>query len=273
MAGRPKMNLFNAVSYPRKRFPLVLLFLIVPVSPVQAIENALPVFTTDDRRAIEQGFRGGVRYHPIAGEVIEEPQALLAPDEAPNVYRLIPESGSESEETHRFAAIGETGGNFMFQYHLNAAESQLFGLSAAQGIVIIGAIDRKEGVKTEFTPPKPLLPKGLAPGGSVSEISKVRVLDLAHPDKVRHSGELNIMLTHLGSFHLVVPAGEYDAVLVRLEGRGKIGPAEMIHRQYYFFAEDTGLLAFLESRKISAFGLYEKSERQALVLLREGGGE
>lgn len=240
-------------------------------SPVPAVENALPVFSPEDRRLLEQGFHGAFRYHPIAAEALEDPRALLAPDEAASVYRVISESGPESEETHRFTEVSEASGTTRLEYQLNASESQFITLSEGRGVFIEAAIDRKEGVRTEFQPAKPLLPKGLLPGQSVTGVTKVRVLDLDHPDKVRHSGELNLTLTHLGSFHAVVPFGGYDTVLLRLESRGKIGPAEIIHRQYYSFAEDTGLLAFLESRRISAFGIYEKREQQALVLIREEG--
>jgi hypothetical protein len=240
--------------------------------PAGAVENALGVFRPEDRRILELGFRGELRYHPIAAEILEEPRALLAPDEAPHLYRVIPESGSEMEELHRFVAVSEASGTARFEYQLNAAESQLLRVSDGQGVFIEGAVDRKEGVKTEFNPAKPLLPKLLSPGQSMSAMTKVRVLDLAHPEKVRHSGELNLTLTHLGSFHARVPAGEYETVLVRLESLGKIGPAEIAHRQYYFFAEDIGLVAFLESRRISAFAIYEKKEQQALVLMREGDG-
>lgn len=166
----------------------------------------------------------------------------------------------------------EAEGVSRFEYQLNADESQFLELSEGQGVRIVGALDRKEGVRTEFQPPKPLLPKGLMPGQSVTATCKVRVLDLAHPDKVRHSGELSVTLTHLGNFHARVPAGEYDTTLVRLDSRGKIGPAEIMHRQYYFYAEDTGLVGFLESRRISAFAIYEKKQQQALVLQREGDG-
>jgi hypothetical protein len=88
---------------------------------------------------------------------------------------------------------------------------------------------------------------------------------------VRHQGELAVTLTHLGGFKVTVPAGEYEAVLLRLDSRGKIGPAEISHRQYYFYSEDTGLLGFFETRKISAFGIYEKKEWQATILEREEG--
>jgi hypothetical protein len=250
---------------------LALLIALFASAPLQAVENALPVFSPEDRRLLEQGFHGAFRYHPIAAEALEDPRALLAPDEAASVYRVIPESGPESEETHRFRAVSEAPGTTRLEYQLNASESQLMILSEGQGVFIEGAIDRKEGVRTEFQPAKPLLPKGLMPGQSVTGVTKVRVLDLAHPEKVRHSGELNLTLTHLGSFHGVVPLGGYDTVLLRLESRGKIGPAEIVHRQYYSFAEDTGLLAFLEARQISAFGIYEKREQQALVLIREDG--
>ena len=252
-------------------FARVWLTIVMVAAPALAVENAPQVFSSEDRRGLEQGFHEAFRYHPIVAEPLEDPRALLAPDEAATIFRVIPESGSVSEERHRFTTLSEAAGNTHYEYHLNAAESQLVRLSDGQGVFIEGAIDRKEGVRTEFQPAKPLLPKGLLPGQSVTGVSKVRVLDLEHPDKVRHSGELTLTLTHLGSFHAIVPLGEYDAVLLRLESRGRIGPADIVHRQYYCFAEDTGLVAFLESRQISAFGIYEKREQQALVLIREDG--
>lgn len=250
----------------------VLLIALAGGLPVLAMEGAPEVFNAEDRRILEQGFRGALRYHPIAAEALDEPRALLAPDESAHVYRVLPESGPESEEMHRFLAVTEALGSVRYEYQLNAVESQIFGVSEGEGVRIEGAIDRKEGVKTEFQPSKMLLPRGLMPGQSVAGSSKVRVLDLAHPDKVRHSGELSLVLTHLGSFHVRVPAGEYDIVMVRLDSQGKIGPAGIFHRQYYLFAEETGLVAFLESRRISAFGIYEKNEQKALLLIREGEG-
>ncbi|MEY2696914.1 MAG: hypothetical protein RL333_1052 [Pseudomonadota bacterium] len=241
--------------------------------PVLAMESAPEAFTAEDRRILEQGFQGMLRYHPIASEALDEPRALLAPEDSSHLYRVLPEGGAASEELHRYSGGGaEAEGVSRFEYQLNADESQFLELSEGQGVRIVGALDRKEGVRTEFQPPKPLLPKGLMPGQSVTATCKVRVLDLAHPDKVRHSGELSVTLTHLGNFHARVPAGEYDTTLVRLDSRGKVGPAEIMHRQYYFYAEDTGLVGFLESRRISAFAIYEKKQQQALVLQREGDG-
>lgn len=260
------------VSYRIQRLLQGLLIALSLGLPVLAMESAPEAFTAEDRRILEQGFQGMLRYHPIVSEALDEPRALLAPEDSSHLYRVLPESGAASEETHRYSGWGETEGVSRFEYQLNADESQLLELSEGQGVRIVGALDRKEGVRTEFQPPKPLLPKGLLPGQSVTATCKVRVLDLAHPDKVRHSGELSVTLTHLGNFHARVPAGEYDTALVRLDSRGKIGPADMVHRQYYFYAEDTGLVGFLESRRISAFAIYEKKQQQALVLQREGDG-
>jgi len=133
-------------------------------TPLLAVENALQVFSTEDRRVLEVGFQGAFRYHPIAPEALEDPKALLAPDEAANVFRVIPESGPASEETHRFSTLSEGPGSTRFEYHLNDAESQLLSLSDGQGVLIEGAVDRKEGVRTEFQPAKPLIPRGLLPG-------------------------------------------------------------------------------------------------------------
>jgi hypothetical protein len=247
---------------------LLLLSLAVPVKAADAVASAL---TLEDRRLIEQSFRGLLHYHAITGEGLEDPRALLAPEEGTNLFKVIEEKGADRTEAHRFLQVIEPQGSGHSEYRLNDSESQLLGYTEAKGVVIEGAIDRKEGVRTEFAPAKPLIPRGLLPGASVTVPSKVRVLDEQDATKVRHQGELVVTLTHLGSYRVTIPLGEYEAVLLRLESRGKIGPAEILHRQYYFFAEDTGLLAFLESRKISAFGLYEKKESQATLLEREDG--
>jgi hypothetical protein len=247
----------------------VLIMLFGVVHAVKATEHALAVFDLEDRRQIEQAFKGALRYHPIHPETIEEPEALLGLDEPAFVYRVIVESGPDRLETHRYIRKRETPDSERIEYRLNDEESQWFAASEGNDVVITGATDRKEGVRTEFNPAKPLIPRGLEPGGQRRTSSRVRIMGFDKPGRLRHEGEVDITLTHLGNFHVQIGFGEFDAYLLKLEAQGKIGPAKIMHRQYYFYAEDTGLVAFVETRKISAFAIYEKNERQAMVLERE----
>ncbi len=251
------------------RLVAVLAMLMGMVHTGQATEHALAVFDLEDRRLLEQAFKGVLRYHPIHPEAIEDPEALLALDEPAYVYRVIPESGPDRLEAHRYIRKRETPDSGHIEYRLNDEESQRLALPDGNEVVITGAIDRKEGVRTEFNPAKPLIPRGLEPGAQRRTSTWVRVMDLDKPGRLRHEGELGVTLTHLGNLHVQIGFGEFDVYLLRLEAQGKIGPAKIMHRQYYFYAEDTGLVAFVETRKITAFAIYEKNERQAMVLERE----
>jgi len=55
----------------------------------------------------------------------------------------------------------------------------------------------------------------------------VNVYDLGDPKKVSHSGSLDVIYSYLGTYRVTVPAGSYDAALVKWSYSGKIGPANI----------------------------------------------
>ena len=93
---------------------------------------------------------------------------------------------------------------------------------------------------------------GLQPGQSVTSSHTVEVSDLSNLTAVSHSGTLDVTYSHLGNFRVTVPAGTYDAALVKWSYSGKIGPANIKDSQYRFFAPNVGMVAMIQIRRVSA---------------------
>ena len=94
-------------------------------------------------------------------------------------------------------------------------------------LLIISEQDAKQGVMTKFSPPEPMVPRGLKPGESKKLTIEVKVYDLGDPSDLTHQGHLNVTLQHLGHFATKVPAGQYNAALLKWTYEGKVGPAKI----------------------------------------------
>lgn len=97
--------------------------------------------------------------------------------------------------------------------------------------------DRHEGVISRFSPAEPMLIPGLRPGEERRVKSGVSVFDLATPGRETHSGSLDVAHTYIGTYAVTVPAGKFDASLLRWNYAGKIGPASVNDVQYWFVAK------------------------------------
>jgi hypothetical protein len=57
----------------------------------------------------------------------------------------------------------------------------------------------------------------------------------------------------MGTYQVTVPAGTYEAVLMRLRCEGKVGPAHTQDRAYYWFAPGVGVVAMISQEDVTAF--------------------
>jgi hypothetical protein len=92
------------------------------------------------------------------------------------------------------------------------------------------------------------------------------VADLSDPDVQTHSGSLDIQYTYLGAYRLQVPAGTFDAVLIKTTLTGKVGPANIQDTIYRFYAKTVGPVAVVETDDISALFVYHERTRTGKVL-------
>jgi hypothetical protein len=110
---------------------------------------------------------------------------------------------------------------------------------------------------------------GLQPGQSATASHQVEVYDLSNLSQVSHSGTLDITYRHLGTHRVTVPAGIFDAVLVKWSYSGKIGPANIKDSQYRFLVPNVGMVAMIQIRSISALLVYNDHSKRGKLLARQ----
>jgi hypothetical protein len=141
-----------------------------------------------------------------------------------------------------------------------------YGELTKDGSIVMYAIaDNDEGVITRYSPPEPVLVKGMEPGSSRKLRVEVEVSNLTSPEKVSHTGYLDLTYQYVGAYEVTVPLGKFDAVLLRWDYLGKIGPAKIEDHQYVFFAPGVGPVAVIFSTDVSAFLVYQSHEKVAAV--------
>jgi hypothetical protein len=133
-------------------------------------------------------------------------------------------------------------------------------------LYVTSEIDNDHSVISRFTPHEPHLLSGMKPGESQTMDIDVKVYDLNHPDHLAHKGNLHLTFSYIGAYKVTVPAGTYEAVLIKWEYKGKVGPAKIQDTQYRFVAEGVGPVAFVDKKSISAMLVYHDDSRRGFLL-------
>jgi hypothetical protein len=141
-------------------------------------------------------------------------------------------------------------------------------LGSDQNILILSEQDTDQGVVTRFSPAEPILVVGMKPGDSQSVTIDVKVYDLSSPNEVSHSGSLQLTYSYIGAYKVTVPAGSYDAALLKWDYNGSVGPASVQDTQYRLVAKDVGIVASIEKKKISAMLFYHDNSNTGRVLVQ-----
>jgi hypothetical protein len=95
---------------------------------------------------------------------------------------------------------------------------------------------------------------------------QVTVYDLDNPDDLEHRGSLDLTLTYVGAYKVTVPAGSFDAALLRWDYHGKVGPAKIEDIQARLIAQDAGMVAAAERRDVAAMLIYNDNSKVGKVL-------
>jgi hypothetical protein len=153
----------------------------------------------------------------------------------------------------------DVGGKTVF-YFRESGDGDLF---------IISEHNQREGMITRFTPSEPVILSGMMPGASKMTTATVKLYDLADPNEVKHQGTVDLTYSYLGVYAVTVPAGTFDAVLLKWHYKGEVGPASVEDTQYRFFAEGIGPVATVDRSDISAFLVYQDHAKTGKVLVRK----
>jgi hypothetical protein len=224
---------------------------------------ALP---SDVKAQLEKYLGPGVVGDPIASPSLLAAADYLPPNGVTLTYRVLQEDEPARNETHKVEDT--TNAQFApgWRYVADPMGALYFQKSSDGGASIVGEEDRDNEVLSRFTPGEPLIIPGLKAGESRKVSVKVQVADLSKPSKVTHKGALSITYTYIGAYKVTVPAGSFEAELIRWDYRGSVGPASIEQTDYRFIAPHAGMIAMVQNRHISAMLVYNDKTKLGKLL-------
>lgn len=228
-------------------------------------EDAPSALPAADRKQIEDLLGGGIILQSLpAGPLLTAADYL--PKKGKKLIYTVSEKGKKKrDEIHTVVPIQEAGSRETFRYDRSGVGRSSFVAEGA-GLGVDREYDFDKQVVSTFNPPEPLIVAGLAPGQNRESVIAVEVADIEDPNEIDYRGKLKVTYSNLGRFRVKVPAGIYDADLVRWTYAGDIGPASVETAQYRFIAKDAGMVAMVQWRSVSAMLIYHERSRIAKVL-------
>jgi hypothetical protein len=247
------------------RSAVVAVFLLIAGGRGALADAAVPL-PSAARAELDKYLGAGVVGDPVpAGALLPADQYMPATGSV-MTYRVLERAKKPRRETHKVEEATDPTFAPGWRYARDPIGAIFMQATTNGGIVIRGEEDLEEKVLSRFTPGQPLIIAGLKPGESRRVTVKVEVSDLADPTVIDHKGSLDIAYTYVGVYKVTVPAGSYDAVLIRWDYKGSVGPADIEETLYRFFAPGAGMVAMIENRHISAMLIYNDKTKLGKLL-------
>ena len=241
----------------------VLAALLAAAIPPTAAADAIPL-PEADRTVLEQLLGSGVVGDPVAASPLAAADIPLRAGTW--TYRIVAGKNKGGTQDNVLTQLERDQSGASWKLEVGEKDLAFIQLGDDQSIAILSEQDTDQGVNTRFSPAEPILTTGLNPGDSTKVTIGVKVYDLSSPDEVSHSGSLDLEYSYVGAYKVTVPAGNYDAALLRWDYEGSVGPASVSDTQYRFVAKDVGIVASIEKKKISALLLYHDNSNTGRVL-------
>lgn len=220
----------------------------------------------EDRQAIEKYLGKGVVGEAIPAPALADTTRYLNFNAAPRSFHVVSGPDKDKMERHQLAQMKQGAEGTTWRYDTGARFTFFITAKTNGDYIVTGAADNEEGVITQYLPGEPLMLQGLASGEERKTTHDMKVFDLSNPNKQTHAGTLHINYCYVGVYKVTVPAGTFDAVLIKWIFKGKIGPASLNDTQYRFLVADVGIVAAVEQMDVSAMLIYNKQRKVARVL-------
>jgi hypothetical protein len=241
-----------------------LLLVLAGLNPVSADTAVVPL-PDADREQLEKLLGKGVVGEAVASSPLAPPETYLPHAGAARTYQVL-EGGKASSETHKVENTTDAQFAPGWHYTAGAHGSAFFQKTGDGNLVTVAEEDLKNKVLSRFTPGEPLIIAGVKPGESRRFTIKVEVADLSDPTDIEHTGSLDVTYTYVGTYSVKVPAGTYEAALIKWDYEGKVGPASIKDVYYRFIAPNAGMVAMIENVRISAMLVYNDKTKLGKLL-------
>jgi hypothetical protein len=240
--------------------------LILAATLVRAEDLILPL-PPDDQRALAKLLGADVVGAALRSKPIDDPSTLFPFHHERMTYRFTSGKSTGKSQVETLAKIQRPGGHFVWRLQL-APSLQGFLRQTSEGDIVMPAVaETNEDALVITTPANPFVPKGMQPGETRSYSQQVSVRYFDDLSDEQYSGTLKSDYTYVGTFRVTVPAGTFDAALLRVKVEGKVGPARTHGTNYNFFAPGVGLVAMVLQQKVSAFWIYNVDSAGGKVLM------
>ncbi len=230
----------------------LLLTTIVLTTSALAQGPVLPL-PPEERAIIDRILGAGVVGDALPSVPIDDPTTYFPLEERTLSYRVT--SGKHVGSTYPLT-IGRharPAGAQAWRFELSPSLAAYLHRGDGGNLVMPAVSDSDHGIVVVTTPPNPFVVQGMQPGETRSFTQQVAVDYLDDPTRLDYSGTMTGSLKYVGTYRVTVPAGTFDAVLLRTKCAGKVGPAHTTDTAYYFFAPGTGVVAMIGQEDVEAF--------------------
>ncbi|MGH0036202.1 MAG: hypothetical protein ACQGVK_14340 [Myxococcota bacterium] len=234
-----------------------LLFLSAP-----ALAADGPVVPLDDDARKELALLGdGVVGKPLPAPSFTDPTPYLNLGEGAWSYSIVAgkEKGKSQEERYEKQSPNR------WIRHIGDEYLEYLVVDSSAGIAKVAETALSFGYRSTFDPGMHEA-RTFEPGETVEIKSKLAVSKDENPDKVEYTGSMNAKITYVGAYQVTVPAGSFEALLLRVDAEIHVGPAKVSDTQYTFFAKGVGKVAEVEAQRVAAVLIYHSKSDTAKLL-------
>jgi len=239
--------------------------LLLAAGSAWAGDPVLPL-PPEDQQKITTELGTGIVGQALPSKPIENTSTYLPLRERALTYHVT--AGPNGGKTQRLglAKARRSNGKSAWRFQFSPTLSGFLHQTVDGDLMMPSVTDTGEGVVVITTPANPFVLKGMKPGETRSYTQQVAVIPLDDPTDQEYSGSLTGAYTYVGTYKVTVPAGTYEAILLRLKCTGKVGPAETKDAAYYFFAPGVGVVAMISQEDATAFWIIHIDTSSGKVL-------
>ncbi len=230
-------------------------------------ETPLDGLTADDRVFIEEFLGPGFLGQPVAAPDVGDAREFLGLGDGVT-WELLGAHGERDGQRRIVTMVpaGEESGARRWRLEFDGVNGREVREDERGSLLSYQVEDTDDGLVVRTDPPDPILMSGMRPGDVVRYRMQSNVFDAGNTSSPKYRGSLEMDHAYIGAYRVTVPAGTFDAAAFRWHFTGKVGPARIDDLQFAFYAEGVGPVAYIERKDISAFVVYRKVNRDAMVL-------
>jgi hypothetical protein len=236
------------------------------VHPVTADDGAVLPLPAEDHKVISAMLGAGVVGQALPSAPIGDPTIYFPLSERAGSYLVTSGPNAGNTQTLNVAKRQRPGGQLAWRAALSPSQAGFIRQTSAGDLMMPAVTDSDHDVLVITTPANPFLLKGMKPGETRKFSQTVSVNYLDDPTRQDYSGSMTGSYTYVGTYQVTVPAGTYQALLMRLSYEGKVGPAHTQDTAYYFFAPQVGTVAMISQEDVEAFWIIHIDTRMGKVL-------